>query len=61
MVREIRNIKYTYYDRRDGSGPYQGTHSGYTPSQTSFTSIEDLLQKTNPDYCNFHVISYDEV
>ncbi len=60
-MKEIRNIKYTYYDRRTGNGPYQGTHSGYTPSQSSYSSIEDMLQKTHPDYTRIRVTDYDEV
>ena len=60
-MKEIRNIKYTYYDRRNGSGPYQGSHQGYCVSQSSYTSVEDMLQKTHPDYCRIHVISYDEI
>lgn len=25
---EVRNIKYTYYDKRDGKGPYETTNNG---------------------------------
>ena len=47
MAREIRNIKYTYYHY--GQGPYQDTHTGYCPEQSSYSSVEDMLQKTHPD------------
>ncbi len=58
---QIKNIKYTYYDRRNGCGPYQDTHTGYCPEQSSYSSVEDMLQKTHPDYTNIRVISYDKV
>ena len=54
-----KNIKYSYYDSRNGSGPYYDTHMGYNTSQTSYSSIEDMLQKTHPDWTNIRVISYD--
>ncbi len=60
-MKEIRNIKYTFYDKRTGCGPYQGSHIGYCPSQSSYSSIKDMLQKTHPDYTNIQVIDYDEV
>ena len=60
-MKEYRNIKYTYYDRRNGQGPYSSTHNGYTPSQSSYSSIEDMLQKTHPDYCRITVLDYDVV
>ena len=56
---QIKNIKYTYYHY--GNGPYQDTHMGYCPEQSSYSSIEDMLQKTHPDYTNIHVISYDTI
>ena len=60
-MKEYRNIKYTYYDRRNGQGPYSSTHNGYCPSQSSYSSIEDMLQKTHPDYCRITVLDYDVV
>jgi hypothetical protein len=54
---QIKNIKYTYYHY--GQGPYQDTHTGYFPEQSSYSSVEDMLQKTHPDYTNIRVISYD--
>lgn len=57
-MRQIKNIKYTFYDK-EMNGPYQGTFIAYCPQQTSYTSIEDMLQKTHPDYRCIRVISYD--
>ncbi len=55
----IKNIKYTYYHY--GQGPYQDTQTGYFPEQSSYSSVEDMHQKTHPDYTNIRVISYDTV
>lgn len=57
-MKEIRNIKYTYYDRRNGSGPYQGSHQGYCVSQSSYTSVEDMHLKTHPDFDKYFTIRY---
>lgn len=58
-MKQIKNIKYTYC--LGGGGPYQGTCSGYTPAQSSYKSIEEMLQKTHPDYYNICVTDYDVV
>ena len=59
---EVRNIKYSYYDRRDGSGPYEATHNGSIVGvYGAYPTVEVMLQSTHPDYCNIRVISYDVV
>jgi hypothetical protein len=25
---EVRNVKYSYYDKRTGQGPFEATHNG---------------------------------
>lgn len=59
---EVRNIKYSYYDRRTGNGPYETTcMGGIVGEYGAYPTVEGMLQSTHPDYYNIRVISYDVV
>lgn len=59
---EVRNIKFTYYNKRTGKGPYETTNNGGIVGEYgAYPTIEAMLQSTHPDYCNIRVISYDVV
>jgi len=58
---EVRNIKYSYYDRRTGQGLFESTHNGGVVGEYgAYPTIEAMLQSTHPDYCNIKVISYNK-
>jgi len=57
---EVRNIKYSYYEKRTGRGPFETTHNGgIVGVYGAYPTVEAMLQSTHPDYCNIRVISYD--
>lgn len=59
---EVRNIKFTYYDKRDSKGPYEATNnSGIVGEYGAYPTVEAMLQSIHPDYCSIRVISYDVV
>ena len=58
---EVRNIKYSYYEKRTGRGPFETTHNGgIVGVYGAYPTVEALLQSAHPDYCNIKVISYDK-
>lgn len=49
---EVRNIKYTYYDKRTGKGPYEATsNGGIVGVYGAYPTVEAMLQAMHPDYC----------
>lgn len=59
---EVRNIKFTYYDKRTGKGPFEATNNGGIVGEYgAYLTVEAMLQSTHPDYYNIRVISYDVV
>ena len=58
---EVRNIKYSYYEKRTGRGPFETTHNGgIVGVYGAYPTVEAMLQSTHPDDSNIRVISYDK-
>ena len=57
---EVKNIRYSYYDKRTGQGPFESTHDGGIVGEYgAYLTVEAMLQSSHPDYCNIRIISYD--